>query len=52
MLFRSSGARDLRNNIRRMVEDKIAMALVEKGEGNVSGVSLAARDGEIVLEML
>ncbi|WP_369298525.1 AAA family ATPase, partial [uncultured Neglectibacter sp.] len=48
----ASGARDLRNNIRRMVEDKIAMALVEKGEGNVSGVSLAARDGEIVLEML
>ena len=28
-----SGARDLRNNIRRMVEDKLAMALVERGEG-------------------
>ena len=26
-----SGARDLRNNIRRMVEDKLAMALVEQG---------------------
>ncbi len=40
-----SGARDLRNNIRRMVEDKIAETLVEAGEGGVSAVALSV-DGE------
>lgn len=48
----SSGARDLRNNIRRMVEDKIAMLLVEKGEGNVAGISLSAEEGELRLQTL
>ena len=42
-----SGARDLRNNIRRMVEDKLAMALVERGEGAISGVALSVQDGEL-----
>ena len=44
-----SGARDLRNNIRRQVEDKLAMLLVERGEGSVSGVSLSAREGALQL---
>ena len=47
-----SGARDLRNNIRRMVEDKLAMALVERGEGAISGVALSVLDGELRLEVL
>ena len=47
-----SGARDLRNNIRRMVEDKLAMVLVEQGEGAISSVSLTMQDGELKLETL
>ncbi len=47
-----SGARDLRNNIRRLVEDKIAILLVERGEGAVSGISLTAADGELKMEAL
>ena len=47
-----SGARDLRNNIRRMVEDKLAMALVERGEGSISGVALSVQDGELRQEVL
>ena len=47
-----SGARDLRNNIRRMVEDKLAMALVERGEGAISGVALSVQDGELRQKVL
>ena len=47
-----SGARDLRNNIRRMVEDKLAMLLVEQGEGAISSVSLTIQEGELKLETL
>ena len=42
-----SGARDLRNNIRRMVEDQIASLLVEQGEGAVSALSVEAEDGAV-----
>ena len=48
----TSGARDLRNNIRRMVEDRLAMILVEKGEGNVGSAALSVKDGEIVIDVL
>ena len=47
-----SGARDLRNNIRRMVEDKLAMVLVERGEGAVSGVSLSVEQDQLQLDVL
>ena len=47
-----SDARDLRNNIRRMVEDKLAMVLVERGEGAISGVALSVQDGELRQEVL
>ena len=47
-----SGARDLRNNIRRMVEDKLAMLLVEKGEGALTGVSLSIQDDELKLSYI
>ena len=42
-----SGARDIRNTIRRTVEDKITTLLVEKGEGAVSGIAVVEKDGEI-----
>jgi ATP-dependent Clp protease ATP-binding subunit ClpC len=47
-----SGARDLRNNIRRMVEDKLAMLLVERGEGSLTGVNLSMEEGELKLKCL
>ena len=39
-------------SIRRMVEDKLAMALVERGEGAISGVALSVQDGELRQEVL
>lgn len=48
----TSGARDLRNNIRRMVEDKIASILVEKGEGAVAGIAVSASGGELKIDVL
>ncbi|WP_099205132.1 ATP-dependent Clp protease ATP-binding subunit [Scatolibacter rhodanostii] len=45
-----SGARDLRNNIRREVEDKIASLIVEKGEGNISAIAIDVKDDKLVLE--
>lgn len=47
-----SGARDLRNNIRRMVEDKIANLIVEKGEGAITAIAVTVNDGELRLETL
>ena len=44
-----SGARDLRNHIRREVEDRIASLLVERGEGAGSGVALTAAGGALQL---
>ena len=37
-----SGARDIRNYIRRHVEDKLASIIIERGEEGVSGISLTA----------
>ena len=47
-----SGARDLRNLIRREVEDKLASLLVERGEGAVSGIALSAAEDELKVEAL
>lgn len=44
-----SGARDIRNNIRREVEDAITTLLVEEGEENISGISLIVEDEKIKL---
>ncbi len=44
-----SGARDIRNAIRRQVEDRIASLLVERG-GSVSAVGLTAREDELLVE--
>ncbi len=48
----SSGARDLRNLIRKEVEDKIASAIVDSRDGIITAISLSANDDEIVLEVL
>lgn len=46
------GARDIRHVIRDEVEDKIAEALIDKGEGAVSALGLTVRDGELALDMI
>ncbi len=47
-----NGARDLRNNIRRLVEDKIATVIVEQGEDKISGISVEVEDSEIVVNYI
>lgn len=47
-----SGARDLRNAIRRRVEDRITTLLVTKGESDVHGISLSVYEGEIQIAAL
>lgn len=44
-----SGARDLRNLIRREVEDKLASLLIAHGENSISGVSLSVDNNKLVL---
>lgn len=47
-----SGARDLRNLIRREVEDKIAEAIVNSRLGEISGINITAENDEIVLQKI
>ncbi len=47
-----SGARDLRNAIRRQVEDRITTLLVTKGESAVTGIALTAQEEEVRLTAL
>lgn len=47
-----SGARDLRNTIRREVEEKIANAMIEAGAGGVTAMHLTAENGEPVLQSI
>ena len=46
------GARDLRNTIRRKVEDGIAAIIVDHADENVSAVAASVEDGEIELRYL
>ena len=46
-----SGARDLRNLIRKEVEDKIAAAIVESRTGMISSISVSADDEGIKLDV-
>lgn len=48
----ASGARDLRNIIRREVEEKIANAMIEAGAGGVTAMHLTAENGEPVLQSI
>ena len=47
-----SGARDLRNLIRRQVEDKIASLIVENHEDVITGISVTTDENGIKLEVL
>ncbi len=47
-----SGARDLRNIIRKEVEERIAEEMITRGEGGIIGINVTASDGEIKLEVL
>lgn len=48
----ASGARDLRNTIRRDVEEKIANAMIAAGAGGVTAMHLTAENGEPVLQSI
>ena len=48
----NSGARDLRNIIRKDVEDKITEQLILAGEGSLSAISISATDSELVVNSL
>lgn len=47
-----SGARDLRNLIRKEVEDKIASAIVDHRTGEIAAINVTADDDSIKLEIL
>ncbi len=47
-----SGARDLRNIIRKEVEELIAEEMIAKGEGGIMGISLTAVDGNIRIDVI
>ena len=47
-----SGARDLRNIIRKEVEEKIAEEMITRGEGSIIGINVVAENDEIKLEIL
>ncbi len=48
----SSGARDLRNLIRKEVEDKIASAIVDSRDGIITAISVTAENDAVKLEVL
>ena len=47
-----SGARDLRNLIRREVEDRIASVIIDHSDSEISGISITEEDGKLKLEIL
>jgi ATP-dependent Clp protease ATP-binding subunit ClpA len=46
-----TGARELRNVIRRNIEDRIVDLIIER-EDNISGISVTAKDGKIKIDVL
>ena len=46
----TSGARDLRNLLRREVEDKISRAMIDSGAMKILGINLTAEDDKLVLQ--
>ena len=47
-----SGARDLRNLIRREVEDRVASAVVDHCDKTITGIAVTADDNGIRLDIL
>ncbi len=43
-----SGARDLRNTIRKKIEDRMVDIIIEYGEDNISEISVSVKDGELL----
>ncbi len=48
----NSGARDLRNLIRREVEDKIAQSMIDFKDGTLSAIHLCAEDNNITIKAI
>ena len=48
----SSGARDLRNTIRKKAEDKIAEAIISKRDGEIIGIHLSATENDMKLDII
>lgn len=48
----NSGARDLRNTIRREIEEKIANAMIEAGSALLSAINVTANDEKIIVEKI
>lgn len=46
------GARDLRKNVRREVEDRIAQLLVDNCDQKTTGIALSAEDDDITIEAI
>ena len=42
-----SGARDLRNNIRKQIEDRLVDIIIEKGEDTISAIDIVVEDGKL-----
>ncbi len=47
-----SGARDLRNLIRKEVEDRVAQEMIDRGGNTITGISVTAENDEIKLEII
>ncbi len=47
-----SGARDLRNTIRREVEEKIANAMIENGAGGISAINVTSDGEKLILQTI
>lgn len=47
-----SGARDLRNTIRREVEEKIASAMIESGNSSISAMNVTSDGEKIILQSI
>ena len=47
-----SGARDLRNTIRREVEEKIANAMIENGAGGISAIHVTSDGEQLILQTI
>ncbi|MBQ2943480.1 MAG: ATP-dependent Clp protease ATP-binding subunit [Ruminococcus sp.] len=47
-----SGARDLRNIIRKEVEERIAEEMIARGEGGIIGINFTAENGDVKIEVL
>ena len=47
-----SGARDLRNFIRKNIEDKITNVIIEKRQGDIAGIYVNIENEKVVLEVI